>query len=89
MGIGPNFGLPFGYYGRLSRILARGQASPEIEVHSLAGAANDPVQRRPYGRDRVALGLTIVDELGMLVPATVHTLDQRITITDSELGIEA
>ena len=32
IGIGPNLGLPFGYYGRFNRILARIQASPDIEV---------------------------------------------------------
>ena len=32
IGIGPNVGLPFGYYGRFNRILARIQASPDIEV---------------------------------------------------------
>jgi len=32
MGVGPNLGLPFGYYGRFNRILARVQASPDIEV---------------------------------------------------------
>ena len=32
IGIGPNIGLPFGYYGRFNRILARIQASPDIEV---------------------------------------------------------
>ena len=32
IGIGPNLGLPFGYFGRFNRILARIQASPDIEV---------------------------------------------------------
>jgi hypothetical protein len=32
MGIGPNSGLQFGYFGRFNRILARVQASPDIEV---------------------------------------------------------
>jgi len=32
IGIGPNLGLPFGYYGRFNRVLARIQASPDIEV---------------------------------------------------------
>ncbi len=32
MGIGPNLGLPFGYYGRFNRILARIEANPELEV---------------------------------------------------------
>ena len=31
-GIGPNLGLPFGYYGRFNRILARIEANPELEV---------------------------------------------------------
>lgn len=32
IGIGPNFGLPFGYFGRFNRILARIEASPDTEV---------------------------------------------------------
>ncbi|MFT4515930.1 MAG: hypothetical protein ACI89X_002342 [Planctomycetota bacterium] len=32
MGIGPNLGLSVGYYGRFNRIVARIQASPDIEV---------------------------------------------------------
>jgi len=32
IGIGPNLGLPFGYYGRLNRILDRIEANPELEV---------------------------------------------------------
>ena len=32
MGIGPNLGLPVGYYGRFNRVLARIQAGPDIEV---------------------------------------------------------
>lgn len=32
MGIGPNLGLPFGYFGRFNRVLARIQASPDVEV---------------------------------------------------------
>lgn len=32
MGIGPNLGLPVGYYGRFNRVLARIEASPDIEV---------------------------------------------------------
>ena len=32
MGIGPNLGLPVGYFGRFNRVLARIQASPDIEV---------------------------------------------------------
>jgi hypothetical protein len=32
MGVGPNLGLPVGYYGRFNRVLARIQAAPEIEV---------------------------------------------------------
>ena len=30
MGIGPNLGLRFGYYGRLNRVLARIEASPDV-----------------------------------------------------------
>lgn len=32
IGIGPNMGLPFGYFGRFNRILARIEANPELEV---------------------------------------------------------
>jgi len=32
MGIGPNLGLPVGYYGRLNRVLSRIHASPDLEV---------------------------------------------------------
>ena len=32
MGIGPNLGLSFGYYGRFNRILARIEASTAVEV---------------------------------------------------------
>jgi len=32
MGIGPNLGLPFGYYGRFNQVLARIEASPDVEV---------------------------------------------------------
>ena len=32
IGIGPNLGLSFGYYGRLNRILARIETKPELEV---------------------------------------------------------
>ena len=32
IGIGPNLGLPFGYYGQFNRILARIEANPELEV---------------------------------------------------------
>ena len=32
VGIGPNLGLPFGYYGQFNRILARIEANPELEV---------------------------------------------------------
>ena len=32
IGVGPNLGLPFGYYGRFNRILARIEANPELEV---------------------------------------------------------
>lgn len=32
MGIGPNLGLRVGHYGRFNRVLARIEASPDIEV---------------------------------------------------------
>lgn len=32
IGLGPNLGLSIGYYGRFNRVLARIQASPDIEV---------------------------------------------------------
>ena len=32
IGIGPNLGLPFGYYGKFNRVLARVEANPELEV---------------------------------------------------------
>ena len=32
IGIGPNLGLPFGYYGRFNQINARIEANPELEV---------------------------------------------------------
>jgi hypothetical protein len=32
MGIGPNLGLPVGYYGRFNRVLAQIHASPDVEV---------------------------------------------------------
>ena len=32
LGIGPNIGLPVGYYGRFNRVLARIEASPDIVV---------------------------------------------------------
>ena len=32
LGLGPNLGLPVGYYGRFNRVLARIQARPDIEV---------------------------------------------------------
>ena len=32
MDIGPNLGLPVGYYGRFNRVLAQIHASPDIEV---------------------------------------------------------
>ena len=32
IGFGPNLGLPFGYYGRFNRILARIEANPDLEV---------------------------------------------------------
>jgi len=32
LGFGPNLGLPFGYYGRFNRVLARVEARPDVEV---------------------------------------------------------
>ena len=32
IGIGPNLGLPFGYYGQFNRVIARVEANPELEV---------------------------------------------------------
>ena len=32
MGIGPNLGLPFGYYGQFNQVLSRVEANPELEV---------------------------------------------------------
>lgn len=32
IGIGPNLGLPFGYYGKFNRVLAHAEANPELEV---------------------------------------------------------
>ena len=32
VGIGPNVGLPFGYYGRFNRMLAKVKASPDIDI---------------------------------------------------------
>jgi len=32
IGIGPNLGLPFGYYGKFNRVLAHVEANPELEV---------------------------------------------------------
>ena len=32
IGFGPNLGLPFGYYGKFNRVLARVEANPELEV---------------------------------------------------------
>lgn len=32
LGIGPNLGVPFGYYGRFNRILSRVEAVPGLEV---------------------------------------------------------
>ena len=32
IGIGPNLGLPFGYYGQFNRVLARVEANPELEI---------------------------------------------------------
>ena len=32
IGIGPNLGLPFGYYGQFNRVLARVEANSELEV---------------------------------------------------------
>ncbi|MEM7204707.1 MAG: hypothetical protein AAF628_30900 [Planctomycetota bacterium] len=35
IGIGPNLGLPFGYYGRFNRVLARIEANPDLEVRQV------------------------------------------------------
>lgn len=32
IGIGPNLGLPFGYYGKFNRVLADIRANPELQV---------------------------------------------------------
>jgi len=32
MGVGPNLGVPFGYYGRVNQIVSRIEANPELEV---------------------------------------------------------
>lgn len=32
LGLGPNVGLPVGYYGRFNRVVARIEASPDVEV---------------------------------------------------------
>ena len=32
IGIGPNVGLPFGYYGKFNWVLSRVEANPELEV---------------------------------------------------------
>ena len=32
IGIGPNLGLPFGYYGKFNQVLARVEGNPELEV---------------------------------------------------------
>lgn len=32
MGVAPNLGLRFGYYGRLNRVLARVESNPQLEV---------------------------------------------------------
>ena len=32
MGLGPNLGLPVGYYGRFNRVLAQIHASPDLQV---------------------------------------------------------
>ena len=32
VGLGPNLGLPVGYYGRFNRVLARIQERPDVEV---------------------------------------------------------
>ena len=35
VGIGPNLGFPFGYYGRLNQILARVESNPDLEVRQV------------------------------------------------------
>ena len=32
MGIDPNIGLPFGYYGKFNKVLAQVEANPKLEV---------------------------------------------------------
>ena len=32
IGIGPNLGLPFGYYGQFNRVLAHVEANPKLDV---------------------------------------------------------
>ena len=32
IGLGPNLGLPFGYYGKYNRVLAHVEAEPDLEV---------------------------------------------------------
>lgn len=32
IGLGPNLGLPFGYYGKYNRVLAHVEADPDLEV---------------------------------------------------------
>ena len=32
LGLGPNLGLPFGYYGRFNRVLEQIRANPDVEV---------------------------------------------------------
>jgi hypothetical protein len=32
IGIGPNLGLPFGYYEQFNRVLARIEANPQLEI---------------------------------------------------------
>lgn len=32
LGIGPNLGLPFGYYGRFNQVMSRIQAIPEVRI---------------------------------------------------------
>ena len=31
-GVGPNLGLPFGYYGKLNQVVARIEANPGVEI---------------------------------------------------------
>ena len=32
IGLGPNLGLPFGYYGKFNQVLARVEGNPELKV---------------------------------------------------------